>query len=215
MDQHLCHCRRCGRGGQFVSRTTYQRHSNWTDAILPPLPSPSSPPVSADAGNSGHNNSPSLDPSPDPTASSQMLQINSINYIRHLLSQKRANFDFPPSLVFAVPPTEDSNRYHPSADDRLLLPNSYHPLSLSDNNSVSVVTYEYLLVEHLNVLNALPLQDGCTSASEVETTRNEILGTLRYLDQRKGDAWNKQLRVRLNPNTFIISGEDHMPISRR
>ena len=131
--------------------------------------------------------------------------------MRHLLSRKHENFNFPPSLIFIAPPTKDSNRYQLRVDSQLLLLNSYNPLSPADNDSVAVVSYERLLVEHLGVLTALPLQDAWhVSAREVETTKAEILETLRYLDRKKGDEWNKQLCAQLNPNTFIISGEDQL-----
>ena len=132
-----------------------------------------------------------------------MSQYDSISPTRHLLSQKREHFNFPPSLVFAAPPTKDSSPHQPGIGNQLLSPNSHHPLSLSDSNSLAVVSYEYLLVEHLGILN------GHASVPEVETIKEEILDTLRYLDQKKGTEWNKQLRAQLNPNAFIISGEDY------
>lgn len=95
-------------------------------------------------------------------------------------------------------------------DDQLSLLNSYHPLSLVDNDSVAVVSYEHLLVDYLGVLTALLLQDGHAFAYEAEITKAEILDTLQYLDRKKGNEWDKQLYAQLNPNTFIISGEDQL-----
>lgn len=214
MDRYLCHCKRCGKGGQSVSRTTYQRHSNCTDsgsAVTPPPPPSTSfvPPILANAENGGHGDPPDPDAPPGLIALSQTPQINPIGPIQHLLSQKRANFDFPSSIVFAVPPSKDSNRYQLRVNGQLLLPNSYHPLSIVHEDSLAVVSYEYSLVEYLDVLNAFSFQDGNISASEVEIVKDEILDTLRYLDRRKGDEWDKQLCAQLNPNTFIISGEDN------
>jgi hypothetical protein len=135
----------------------------------------------------------------------------SINYVRDLLSRQGVNFYFPPSLVFATPPNEDSNRYRLRGDNELLSPNSYHPLSLIDNDSAAVVSYEYLLVEYMDVLDSLPLQDGNASVSEARALKDEIFTTLRHLDQKKGNEWNKQLAARVNPDTFVISGKDQHP----
>ena len=206
-DRYLCRCRQCKEEGQFVSRRTYQRHSNRTD---PPPPPSSALPMLTEALDGGNNEIPSPGGSPDPIAIPQTVQTDSISHIRDLLSQKRANFEFPPSLVFTTPPTKDSNHYQPRADTQLLVPNSYHPISLVDNDSAAVVNYECLLVEHLNVLNALPLQDGHISASEVGDIKTEILGTLRYLDRKRGNEWNQQLCAQINPSTFIISGENQL-----
>lgn len=213
MDRCLCHCRRCGEGGQMVSQTTYKRHSNRTDTarliVPPPPPSFDTPPIPADTTTGGDNTDlPSSDAPLGPVLGFQIPRVHMIDHIRQMLSRKRAGFDFPSSLVFAAPPTKDSNRYPSRTISHLLIPNSYHPLSLVDNDSAAVISYEYLLVEHLDVLNSLPLQTEYGSAFEVETLRNEILETLQYLDRRKGDEWNKQLRVQLNPGTFIISGRD-------
>lgn len=162
------------------------------------------PPMSAPgASNSGNDNSPNL------IASTQCL--DTINYIRDLLSRKRASFCFPPSLVFATPPTKDSNSYRLRDNNELLSPNSYHPLSLADDDSVAVVSYEHLLVEYMVMLDAIPLQDGHASASEARALEDEIFNTLRHLDQRKGREWDKQLCARVNPDTFIISGKDQVP----
>ena len=113
-----------------------------------------------------------------------------------------------PQCVFVAPPTEDSSCYSPRAVNQLLVPNSYHPVSLVNINSVAVISYKYLLVEYLDMLNSLPPQAGHASVYQVETLRSKILNTLQYLDQRRGDEWNKQLQAQLDPNTFIISGKD-------
>jgi hypothetical protein len=207
----LCRCGRCGKDGQLVSRTTYQRHSNSTDSrsIIPPLlPSSSPPPIPTDAVHSGNNSSPAPAAPLDSITGPRVSQADSTGHIRRLLSQKRANFVFPSSLVFAVPPTKDSNQYQPRVDSQLSLLNSYNPLSLGDDDSAAVVSYEYLLIEYLGVLNVCPPQDGYTSASEVEVTKDEILDALRYLDRGKGNEWNKQLRAQLDRDTFIITGKE-------
>ena len=212
MERLLCCCSRCGAEGQSVSRSTYNRHANRIDKISaapPPLPSFTTPPVPFDVVAEGDNaDSPGPDTSHIPVPSSQTPQLNMISHVRCMLSQKRAHFDFPPSLIFIAPPTKDSDRYSSRINSQLLIPNSHHPLSLVDEDSAAVVSYELFLVEYLGVLSALPLQEGHASASETENLKNEVLGTLRHLDQRKGDEWNKQLYAQLNPCTFIISGED-------
>lgn len=214
MNRYICRCRHCGKAGRSVSRTTRQRHSDYTksrSAVRPPFSSSTSstPPVLADGRSTRNHYHPGPHTSPNPTGSSQIPQINQSSHIRHLISQKRANFEFPLSLVFITPPTKDSTHYQLKVvDNQLLSPNSHYPLSLHDDDSGAVVGFEYLLVDYLSVLNALPLQDGDTSVSEVTTTRDEILDTMRYLDRKKGDEWNKQLCAQLNPNSFIISGED-------
>lgn len=211
MDRHICRCERCGAGGQLVSRSTYNRHSSWTDmrsALHPPSPSLATPTIPVDAVVGGDStNSPGLEASHDPVPNSQTPQHDPIGHVRTIVSQMRAHFNFPPSLVFTQPPTKDSDGYVSGIGGQLLVPNSHCPLSLVDNDSAAVVSYELFLVEYLNVLNGLPLQDHA-SAFEVESLRNEILDTLGQLDQRKGNEWNKQLYAQLNPNTFIISGED-------
>ena len=152
-------------------------------------------------------------PVPIPIPSSRVPRVELTEHIRHILSQKRANFDFPPSLVFVAPPTGDSTLYQSRASNQLLVPNSYRPLSLVDNDSAAVISYEYFLVEHLDALNAIPLQEGHASVLEVENLRNEILDTLQRLDRSKGDEWNKQLHAQLHPSTFVISGKDPLSLS--
>jgi len=212
MDRRICHCNLCGARGQEVSRSTYNRHSNRADTrsvFPPPSPPLTTPLIPVDVVAGGdHTDPPSLDTSHDPTPGSRTPQFDTITHVRHMLTQKRAHFDFPPSLVFITPPTKDSDRYASRNGSQLLVPNSYHPLSLVDDDSVAVVSYELFLVEYLNVLNMVPLQEGHASASEVESLKNEVLDTLQQLDQRKGNEWNKQLCAQLNPSTFIISGED-------
>ena len=175
----------------MVSKTTYNRHSTWTDTrsgVPPPPPSFFATPMSVETvAGRDEDNSPSPSVSLGPVPSSQIPRINMISHIRHRLSKKRAGFDFPSSLVFVAPPTKDSSRYPSRVSSQLLVPNLYHPLSLADNDSALVISYEYLLVEHLDILNALPLQEGHASPFEVETLRTEILDTLQYLDRRKGD----------------------------
>jgi hypothetical protein len=156
----------------------------------------------------GNANFPDSNTSSDPVPSSQVSHLNLISHVRRLLSQKRANFDFPPSLVFVAPPTENSSNYPLRVRDQLLVPNSFRPLSLVDEDSATVISYEYFLVEHLDVLNALPSQGGDMSALEMEILKDEILDTLQRLDRSKGDEWNKQLCAQLNPGTFIITGKD-------
>lgn len=170
------------------------------------------PPPPVDTVASGDNaNSPGSNPTPSPAPNSQTPQVNLISHVRHMISQKPTNFEFPPSLVFVAPPTKDSTPYPSRVNSQLLLPNSYHPLSLVDNDSVTVVSYEYFLVEYLDVLNALP-PEGHESTLEVENLRNRIFDTLQYLDRSKANEWNKQLDAQLNPSTFIISGKDQCPV---
>jgi len=166
------------------------------------------PPIPTDVVVGGDNtNSPGFNTSHVPVPSSQTPQHDTISHVRHMLSQMQAHFDFPPSLVFTPPPTKDSDGYSLRIGSQLLVPNSYLSLSLIDDDSAAVISYELFLIKHLNVLNALPLQ-GHASTFEVESLRNKVLDTLEQLDQRKGNEWNKQLHAQLNPNTFIISGED-------
>ena len=178
-------------------------------ATHPPSPSLATPHIPLDMVVEGDDiDFPSSGTSQNPVPSSRTPQPDMISHIRHMLSQKRAYFDFPPSLVFTVPPTKDSDRYSLRIASQLLVPNSYHPLSLADEDSTAVVSYELFLVEYLDVLNALPLPEVHASASEGEDLRNEVLDTLRRLDQSRGDEWNKQLYAQLNPSTFVISGKD-------
>ena len=193
----------------MVLRSTYKRHRHLIPTAPPLPPSFVTLPMTMDTATDVDDvNSPSSETSQNPVPDFQTPYINMVDHVRQMLSQKRTSFDFPPSLVFVAPPTEDLSCYSPRAVDQLSVPNSYYPLSLVDVDSVAVISYEYLLVEYLDVLDSLPPQAGHASVYQVETLRSEILDTLQYLDRRRGDEWNKQLQAQLDPNTFVISGKD-------
>jgi len=131
-------------------------------------------------------------------------QIDIVNHIHQSLTRKRAHFSFPTSLVFSDPPTKDSAEYPHRTDAELLKPNSFFPLLLADGDSAEVVGYECSLAEYWDVLQPYPPGAGNELAM---VTKDLILDALRYLDRSKGVEWNKQLRAKKDPDSFIISGE--------
>jgi hypothetical protein len=164
-------------------------------------PPPIATPIATDMPVDRH---PDIIPEPENMHQPHHPQIGIVDHIYHLLTRKRADFSFPPSLVFSVPPTKDSAQYSHRTNAQLLRPNSYCGLSLKDDDSAEVVGYECLLAEYWDVLQ--PYLSGVGNELAI-ATKDLIIEALHHLDRSKGAEWDKQLHAKQNPDSFIISGE--------
>ena len=216
-DQYLCTCTLCGPEGTFQSRSTAQRHrfDDKLRSIGPEVPPVhGSPPRTQrrrtapvftatteadDPHETNVPNSPLLNP-PLPSSS------EAVERVMHHVHVRNAAWRFPPSLVFATPPTEDSSNFTPRTIAGLRFPNSTFPLSLRDQESAQVVGYECFLNETLQVLESYIVHEDDPLATQIAESINTILDILIALETHKGAGWDRQVRAKKSPDTYVLTG---------
>lgn len=210
-DQHLCTCTLCGPEGTLQSRSTTQRHrfddklrpsgSHVPPMHIPPSPQPrrrrTVPTATTEAGDS-HESSVLTSPLPSvPTVVERVI---------YQLRVRNAAWRFPTSLVFVTPPTENSPNFTPRAVEELRRSNYTFPLSLRDQESAQVVGYECFLNETLQVLESCVVHENDLLAAQITGSINTILDILVTLETHKGVEWDRQVRGKRSPDTYILTG---------